>query len=151
MDHQTDIIVHMEGRPFKFPQHQMLRQKRDRDCSVPVFSALTGISEDEICRELPLAPEQGVTVDGWMDWLTAKGLEPLKRQGCPDDIVPCVHLVGPLYPQARTHFHWVYRDAEGDVHDPHPSVAAMPADDPRMRDLSIYGTKVLTISISSQK
>lgn len=120
----------MESRPFKFPKQQMLRQKTDKDCSVPVFSALTDISEDEICRELPLAPKQGVTVDAWMDWLAAKGLEPLKRQGSPDDIVPCVHLVGPTNPQALTHFHWVYRDAEGDLHDPHPSVAAMPADDP---------------------
>jgi hypothetical protein len=141
----------MESKPFKFPKQQMLRQKTGHDCSVPVFSALTGIAEDEICRELPSAPEQGVTVDGWMDWLTANGREPLKRQGCPDDIVPCVHLVGPTSPRARTHFHWVYRDAEGDVHDPDPSVVAMAADDPRMRELSIYGTKMLTISISSQK
>lgn len=141
----------MESRPFKFPKQQMLRQKTNHDCSVPVFSALTGIPEDDICRDLPLAPEQGVTVDGWMDWLTTKGFEPLKRQGCPDDIVPCVHLVAPTNPQAPTHFHWVYRDAEGDVYDPHPSVASMPADDPRMRELSIYGRKVLTISISIQK
>lgn len=141
----------MTSSPFKFPKQQMLRQKTDQDCSVPVFSALTGIPEDQICSELLLAPEQGVTVDGWMEWLTVKGLEPLKRQGCPDDIVPCVHLVGPSNPQAATHFHWVYRDSDGDVHDPHPSIAAMPADDPRMKELSIYGTKVLTISISSQK
>jgi hypothetical protein len=141
----------MESKRFKFPKQQTLRQKTGHDCSVPVFSALTGISEDEICRELPLAAEQGVTVDGWMDWLTARGREPLKRQGCPDDILPCVHLVGPSNPQAPTDFHWVYRDAEGDLYDPHPSVAAMSADDSRMRELSIYGTKVLTISISRQK
>jgi hypothetical protein len=141
----------MKNSLFKFPKQQMLRQKTNHDCPVPVFSALTGILEDDICRELPLASEQGVTVDGWMDWLTKKGLGPLRRQGCPDDIVPCVHLVGPTNPQTPTHFHWVYRDAEGDVHDPHPSVAAMPADDPLMRELSICGTKVLTISISSQK
>jgi hypothetical protein len=73
-----------------------------------------------------------------------------KRQGCSDDIVPCAHLVGPTNPRTTTHFHWVFRDAEGDVNDPHPSVAAMPADDPRMRELSLYGTKVLTISISRQ-
>jgi hypothetical protein len=129
----------------------MLRQKTDRDCSVSVFAALTGIAEDNICRELPLAPEQGVSVDGWMAWLSQKGLNPLKREGCPDDIAPCAHLVGPISPQALTHFHWVYRDAEGDVHDPDPHNSAMADDDPRMRQLSIYGTKVLTISISRQK
>jgi hypothetical protein len=141
----------MTSRPFKLPKQQMLRQKTDHDCSVPVFSALTDISEDQICLELPLAPKQGVSVDGWMEWLTAKELKPLKRQGCPDDIVPCVHLVGPSNPKAPTDCHWIYRDAEADVHDPHPSNAAMPADDPRMKDLSLYGTKVLTISISRQK
>ena len=94
----------MASRPFKFPKQRMFRQKTDHDCSVPVFSALTGIPEDQICRELPLAPKQGVTVEGWMEWLKAKGLEPLKRQGCPDDIVPCAHLVGPSNPQGQLIF-----------------------------------------------
>jgi hypothetical protein len=141
----------MDSSPFKFPKQQKLRQQTDRDCSVPVFAALTGISETEICRDLPLAPQQGVTVDGWMAWLSQRGLDPLKRDGCPVDIVPCAHLVGPTHPRSLTHFHWIYRDEDGDVHDPDPSYAAMPADDPRMRELSLYGTKELTISVSRQK
>jgi len=131
----------MNGSPFKFPKRQMLRQKTDRDCSVPVFAALTGISEIQICQKLPLAPQQEVTVSDWMTWLREKGFQPHKRDGCLTDIVPCAHLVGPTDPRSARHFHWVYRDEDGDVHDPDPSFAAMPADDLRMRDLSMYGKR----------
>lgn len=141
----------MKSAPFKFPKQQMLRQRTDRDCSVPVFAALVGISEAELCRELPAAPEQGVSVDGWMTWLSEKGLDPLKRDGCPADVVPCAHLVGPFQPRSLNDFHWIYRDEDGDVHDPAPSFSAMPADDPRMKELAGYARKELTISVSRAK
>ena len=138
----------MESAPFKFPKPQMLRQRTDRDCSVPVFAALARVSEAELCRELPAAPEQRISVNGWMTWLSEKGLDPLKRDGCPADIVPCAHLVGPVQPRGPKDFHWIYRDENGDVHDPDRSFEAMPADDPRMRELTVYATKVLTISVA---
>ena len=136
---------------FKFPKQQKLRQGTERGCSVPVFAALAGVLEDEVCRDLQMALDGLVSVQGWMDWLTAQGLDPLKRDGCPADIVPCAHLVGPLQPRNASDFHWVYRDEDGDVHDPDPSFAAMPADDPRMRDLSPYARKELTISVAGRK
>ena len=46
-------------------------------------------------------------------------------------------------------FHWFYRDADGDVHDPSPPFEARPADDPRIRELSPHPHKVLALSGSS--
>jgi len=115
---------------------------------VPVFSALTGIPEDEIRRDLPEAALGTVDVDQWIEWLESKGAKVLKRYGCPSDIVPCAHLVAPNPPRNRSDFHWIYRDEDGDVHDPSSVWAAMPADDVKFRDLAYYEHKELTISIS---
>ena len=82
----------------------------------------------------------------WIEWLEGRGFTVRKREGCPDDIAPCAHLVAHL-PQSGSDFHWVYRDAEGDVHDPSPVSTCMGADDPRMRNLNFYETKQLTISV----
>jgi hypothetical protein len=127
----------------------MLRQESDHDCSVPAFATLTRISESEIRKDLPKAVLGQVTVFQWMSWLEKRGFEVLRREGCPSDIVPCVHLVAPHQPYNEQDFHWVYRDADGDVHDPSPVFEAMPADDPRMRNLSVYANAVMTLSISS--
>jgi hypothetical protein len=97
---------------------------------------------------MPHAALGQVSVLEWMDWLEAQGLAALKRDGCPSDVVPCAHLVASHPPRDHTHFHWIYRDADGDVHDPSPVFEAMPADDPRMKDLSSYHQQVLTISVS---
>jgi hypothetical protein len=134
----------------EFPKPQRLQQKAARDCSVPVFAELLRISEQQLCAELPLASEGKVSVDGWMTYLAEKGCEPEKRDDCRTDKLPCVHLVGPKTPRSREDFHWIYRDEDGDVHDPDPSFKAMPADDSRMRDLSVYGRTVLTISLGRQ-
>jgi hypothetical protein len=40
---------------FKLPKPQMLRQESDRDCSVPVFAALAGVSETKVLKDLPHA------------------------------------------------------------------------------------------------
>jgi hypothetical protein len=134
---------------FKLPKPQKLRQGSERDCSVPVFAALAGVSEDQVRRDLPRSHSGQVSVLEWMTWLEKKGLPVLKRDGCPSDIVPCAHLVASHPPRDHTDFHWIYRDADGDVHDPSPVFEAMPADDPRMRDLSLYTQQVLTISVSN--
>jgi hypothetical protein len=133
---------------FKLPKPQILRQESDRDCSVPVFAALAGVSETKVLRDLPHAALGQVSVLEWMDWLEAQGLSALKRDSCPSDIVPCAHLVASHPPRDHTDFHWIYRDADGDVHDPSPVFEAMSADDPRMKDLSSYHQQVLTISVS---
>jgi hypothetical protein len=119
---------------------------------VPVFAELTGIPEEQIERELPLALEGKLTANDWMDWLTEKNLRPSTRDGQHDDVIPCVHLVAtyrnPISPE---HYHWVYRDEEGDVLDPHPVFSGMPPYDERMRTLSAYGPAVLTISITRKE
>ena len=126
---------------------QMFRQTSEpRDCSVVVFAALTGISEDEIRRDLPEAPLGEVSVDGWISWLGKKGFSVLRRQGCPDDIVPCAHLVA--LNELRDGAHWIYRDGEGDIHDPNSAQQYLQADDPRMKSISFYSEKVLTVSVS---
>jgi hypothetical protein len=130
------------------PKTQKLRQGSERDCSVPVFAALAGVSEDEVRRDLPKAALGQATVQQWIHWLERKGFEVLKRDGCPTDAVPCAHLVALHQPRSKQDFHWIYRDADGDVHDPSPVFEAMPADDPRMRNLSAYTEKVLTLSLS---
>ena len=52
------------------PKPQILHQKYDRDCGVCVFAALVGISEEELCAEIPNAHLGMVTVDDWEKWLT---------------------------------------------------------------------------------
>lgn len=133
---------------FSLPKSQKLRQQSDRDCSVPVFAALAGVSEDEVRRDLPNAPLGEVNVSQWEYWLQEKGLRVQRRDGCPTDMVPCAHLVAESPPRAIRDFHWIYRDADGDVHDPSPVFAAMPADDPRMKDLSVYAQQELTLCVS---
>jgi hypothetical protein len=134
-------------RDFKLPKPQMLRQRFERDCGVVVFGKLAGVAYEDVCRDLPDAHLGNVTVDCWVHWLEAKGFDVLKRQGCPSDIVPCAHLVAPV--DDGRYCHWVYRDADGDIHDPASPFAAMPADDPRMRDLTCYSCKFLTISVTA--
>jgi hypothetical protein len=129
---------------FKLPKPQRLCQRFERDCGVCVFAELAGVSREEILRDLPQAHLGTVSVDAWTEWLEKKGWAVLRQQECPDDIVPCAHLVG----RSNTDFHWIFRDAEGDVHDPSPVFTAMPADDPRMKSITFYPLKVLTLSIS---
>lgn len=127
------------------PKPQGLRQRASCDCSVPVFAALAGVSEDEVRHDVPKASLGEVSVDEWVCWLEGKGFKVSKIKGCPGDAVPCAHLVA-VQSQGGP-FHWVYRDGDGDVLDPSPTFRYMPASDPRMRNLSIYGQKVLTLSI----
>lgn len=133
---------------FKLPKEQRLAQKSERDCGVSVFAELAQVPEEELLKELPEAHLGKVSVDEWIAWLETRGFDVLRRDGCPEDVVPCAHLVGPEQSYHPTDFHWIYRDADGDVHDPSPVPRAMPADDPRIRNLTLYGQKVLTISIS---
>ncbi len=134
---------------FKFPKQQELRQESDRDCSVPVFARLAGVSEDEVRRDLPQAALGKITHLRWISWLEKRGFKVLLCDGCPTDIAPCAHLVATHQPRNERDFHWVYRDAEGDVHDPSQVFAAIPASDPSMRNLSNYHQKVLTLSVFS--
>ncbi len=133
---------------FKLPKTQELQQESERGCSVPVFARLAGVSEDEVRRDLPEAELGQVSVAGWVAWLEKRGFKVLKRDGCPTDILPCAHLVGPDNPRDARDFHWVYRDGDGDVHDPSSVPRAVPADDARMRNLDLYGRKELTLSVS---
>ena len=96
----------------KLPKPQTLRQRLDRDCGVPVFGKLVGVTYEEVLSELPSA-HLGITVDEWVRWLENKGLNPLKRMGCLTDILPCAHLVAMI--DHRDYCHWVYRDIDGDV------------------------------------
>lgn len=131
---------------FKLPKPQMLHQKHDRDCGVCVFAALAAISEEELLADLPNACLGTVTVDGWHEWLESKGFTVTRREGCPADIVPCAHLVAhALY--TKEDAHWVFRDEAGDVHDPSPGSMHMEAADPRMRELSMFSMKILTLSV----
>lgn len=137
----------MVTRSRILPKPQILHQKYDRDCGVCVFAALVGISEEELCAEIPNAHLGMVTVDDWEKWLEGKGFEVTRREGCPDDVVPCAHLVSHGANTVED-FHWVYRDEEGDVLDPSPVNQYMPANDPRMRRLDGYAEKRLTLSVS---
>ena len=137
----------MSSRQFIMPKPQMLHQKHERDCGVSVFAALAGVSEEEVLADLPTAHLGTVTVDGWCVWLESKGLRVLRRDECPDDIVPCAHLVASVM-YRKEDAHWVFRDGDGDVHDPSESSMYMPANDSRMRDLSIFSMKILTLSVS---
>lgn len=130
---------------LKSPKPQKLHQKSERDCGVCVFAELAGVSEEEVCGDLPDAHLGTVSVDGWKQWLQEKGFTVLQREGCPDDIVPCAHLVAHVM-YSPNDAHWVYRDSDGDVHD--PSEDFVPADDQRMRNLLFYSEKILTLSLS---
>lgn len=134
---------------FTFPKPQGLKQRFDHDCGVVVFATLAGVSYEEVCNDLPDAPLGKVTVDGWIEWLKQRGFEILQRQGCPDDITPCAHLVALIDDKRLAH--WVYRDAQGDIHDPAPTFSYFPADDPRMKTLSFFEIKVLTISVTRRQ
>lgn len=131
--------------PFKPMKPQKLHQKHDRDCSVPVFAALTGLTEEEVLADLPNAALGLVTVDEWCEWLESKGFEVNKRDGCPDDIIPCAHLVAHVLEKADDP-HWVFRDEDGDVHD--PAEGYVPANDERMRTLAFYSIKRLTLTVT---
>jgi len=135
---------------FKLPKEQRLAQKAEHDCGVVVFAELADVPEEDLRRDLPEAHLGRVTVQGWIECLEGRGFHVYKYNGCPTDVVPCAHLVGPEQSYDLTQFHWVYRDADGDVHDPSPVSRAMPADDPRMRDLLLYGQRVLTISLTAR-
>ena len=112
-----------------------------------MFGALTGLSVEDICRDLPDARTGGVSVFRWESWLKGIGLVVLRRDGCPTDILPCAHLVTLDTPRSFDDCHWVYRDEDGDVHDPSPVFEALDADTKWMRNLGSYEGKLLTISI----
>jgi hypothetical protein len=128
------------------PKPQRLRQRFDRDCGVAVFAAIAGVPYEQVCHDLPEAHEGAVSVDGWISWLEKRGFTVLRQNGCAASVVPCAHLVAVI--NSSEHCHWVYRDDEGDVHDPSSVFAAMPADHPTMKELSCYEYKVLTLSAS---
>lgn len=132
---------------FKLPKPQRLLQRSDRDCGVCVFATLAGVSEEEVLADFPDADLGTVPVDGWRAWLESKGFAVSQRDGCPTDVVPCAHLVANVL-YTKEDAHWVFRDEDGDVHDPSPVAMHMPADDQRMRSLSFYAMKVLTLSVS---
>jgi hypothetical protein len=113
---------------------------------VLVFAALADTSYEDVLADLPGAHLGTVTVDGWIGWLQGRGWTVTRQDGCPTDIVPCAHLVAPV-PNPE-YCHWVYRDSEGDVHDPTPVSLAMPADSEWMRNLKMYDHKILTVSVS---
>jgi hypothetical protein len=135
-------------RDLDLPKPQMLRQRSECDCGVVDFGKLAGVDYEDVCLDLPEAHLGTVSVDGWMNWLENRGHHVVKQQGCPTDVMPCAHLVAPF--DDRRYCHWVYRDADGDIHDPAPSFAFMPANDSRMRDLTCYECMVLTLSISAK-
>src|SRR5579875_361717 len=131
---------------WDLPKAQRLLQRGERDCGVFVFAELSGVPEQTIRDEMPGATLGEVSVQGWMTWLQEKGFQVTKREGCPNDIVPCAHLVA-NNPQSERDFHWVFRDADGDVHNPDPAFSCMSANDPRMRSLEFYDVHWLTITV----
>jgi hypothetical protein len=66
---------------FKLPKQQRLRQESERDCSVPVFAALAGISEDDVRHDLPQAAMGQVTVLELITWLEKRRFKVLRRDG----------------------------------------------------------------------
>lgn len=133
--------------PLKLPKPQKLGQKSERDCGVCVFAALAGVSEEELLSDIPDAHLGTVSVNGWIDWLQTKGFAVSRHEGCPTDVVPSAHLVAHVM-YSEKDAHWVYRDEDGDVHDPSPVAMYMYADDARMKELSFYSMKILTLSVS---
>lgn len=130
------------------PKLQRVFQRYDHDCGVAVFAELAGVSYEDVLNDLPDSHINMVSVDGWTKWLESKGFAVLRQDGCPTDIVPCAHLVSPV-PDEK-YCHWVYRDSEGDIHDPSGTFRAMPADDAFMKNLWYYEFKWLTISVLKQ-
>lgn len=124
---------------------QSLRQEGERDCAVPVFGKLTGVSREGILRDLPEAAEGKVTPDQWEDWLGNRSFGVTRYNGCNEHYeLPCAHLVQRHSP------HWVYEDENG-VLDPSPCMACMPPHDSRMRDWDkTYGGRILTISVKQR-
>jgi len=139
------MIVYRDSLPIR--KAQRLFQRSERDCGVAVFAALATIPEATIRCELPDAVLGRVSEEGWINWLTAKGFVVTRRDGCPGDILPCAHLVMPPYPRDKTH--WVFRDEDGDVHDPSSRFQAMSADNLDMRRLAAYWHYVRTYSVRS--
>jgi hypothetical protein len=130
---------------FKIPKEQGLCQRADRDCGVTVFAVLAGISYEDVLKDLPDADLGKVRVADWIAWLERRGHTVLRQEGCPAGIVPCAHLVASA--DHRDACHCIYWDRDGDIHDPSPVCRAMPADDERMRQLSIYPHKIPTLSV----
>jgi hypothetical protein len=129
-----------------FDNFQSLKQEADRDCSIPVFGKLGSASREEILHDLPEAVEGKVTVAQWEDWLRSRNLDVRRHDGSDEHYqLPCAHLVQPHSP------HWIYEDVHG-VLDPSPVFAAMPSDEPRMREwVATYGGRILTISVNPRK
>lgn len=130
----------------EWPTLQRLLQTSDRSCSVSVFASLACISEQEVEVDLPGAAHGEVSVEQWEQWLSSRGLRTQRLEGCPLEYVPCAHLVA-NFPQNLRDFHWVYRDENGDVHDPSPTTLTLGANHPHMRQLKSYDTHQLTIAI----
>jgi hypothetical protein len=131
---------------FKLPKPQGRFQRYERDCGVVVFAALAGVSYETVLRDFPDAHLGTITVDAWHRWLMERGFSVTRLPGCPADVFPCAHMVAPV--DDRRYAHWVYRDAEGDIHDPSHATKAMPADSSFMKALQMYEYKILTISIA---
>ena len=125
---------------MEWPIPQKLRQHGDSDCSVPVFAALAGISEEELLRDLPDAPKAKINVEEWEQWLRTKGKRATRSLG-QEYALRCAHLV-----EFAGMLHWIYRDDTG-VHDPNPAFQYVSANHPEMLKLSYYSKIVLTISI----
>jgi len=115
-------------------------QEGESDCSVPVFGELTGLSREELLREMPNAVEGRVTVLQWESWLRSKGLKVDRHQRDEEYTLPCAHL---LLWAGRPH--WIYEDETG-VHEPNPAFMCVPPDDPIM--LSHVRKREFTISVN---
>ena len=126
------------------PVGQYLFQESERDCAIPVFGELSGCSRAVILERFPQAVDGEVKVVEWEDWLRSLGFNVTRYQPDESFTVPCAHLVE----RAPGVFHWIYQDARG-VFDPDPSFRFMPADDPRMLNLSCYSRKILTVSVTA--
>jgi hypothetical protein len=133
-------------RDFKLPKPQRLLQRQARDCGVVVFAEMAGVSYEDVLNDLPGADLSPISVDAWENWIKSKGFAVQREQGCPQGLVPCAHLVSTV--DDNRFCHWVYRDDDGDVHDPSPRSIHFAADDPRMRNLSLYDFHVLTVSVT---
>ena len=106
---------------------QSLGQQSERDCSIPVFGKLAGVSREKILRDFPDAAEGKVTDVQWEDWLKSQNLEVTRHDGCDEHYdIPCAHLVQPHSP------HWIYDDENG-VLDPSSAFRHMSPEDPQMR------------------
>jgi hypothetical protein len=126
------------------PIGQYLFQETEWDCAIPVFGELSGRSRAAILERFPQAVDGEVKVVEWEEWLQSLGFNVNRYQPDESFTLPCAHLVE----RAPGVFHWIYQDARG-VFDPDPSFRFMPADDPRMLNLSCYSRKILTVSVTA--